>query len=527
MLGDLSIGKLWDEGAHERAHHQLRVGAASLEEVEELLEGACREALVLKREAEHHKAEHLGGGGGLPLDEEHQRLHELFDELGRLSEVLAVLRLDLGRLVGIRVLHELELVARVLHLDVEHDAAPRVNGHELEQVLLHRLHHVQALLGLVEAAHQLGCLLEDLDRDLLAEVHVVLLRHGPVPHHGRRLLDTAALLQGGHLVAVEADELDTVGDEPDPVGLDLVDEGVVLQRDVLELLLLEHGHLLVERLLVPGEGVVVELQGGELLQRRVLKVLPPVTARLRVRPRADAVMRQVEVRQSLEAREVRDAVELVVAQVEVLQPRKLLDGHLGDLIVRRPEHLEGAELLEPVQHQQPVVRQVELLERGPFDRLQPLYRAELEVGVGDDDEGGVAQLVQLLMPRELLKHVSGELDDDVLRVLQEVEVTRILLPPTLLLLAFLASLAVGALSRRRRRRRRRRRIIVVLHPSVSARHEIILVEIILVGGVLAAARLRRGGRLHYLERERKTRGGPNVWRGVAVVHFSPTFYLQY
>ena len=112
-------------------------------------------------------------------------------------------------------------VALVLHLVVEHDAPARIYGHELEQVLLHLLHDVEALVGLVEAAHQLGGLLEDLDRHLLAEVHVVLLRQRAVAHHCGRLLDPAALLDGGHLVAVEADELEAVGDDPDPVRLHL------------------------------------------------------------------------------------------------------------------------------------------------------------------------------------------------------------------------------------------------------------------------------------------------------------------
>lgn len=60
-------------------------------------------------------------------------------------------------------------------------------------------------------------------------------------------------------------------------------------------------HLLVECLLVPIELVVREVKVCELLQRRILKVLPSITRGLRVGPCADQVMRQVEVRESLEA----------------------------------------------------------------------------------------------------------------------------------------------------------------------------------------------------------------------------------
>ena len=68
--------------------------------------------------------------------------------------------------------------------------------------------------------------------------------------------------------------------------------------------------------------------------------------------------------------QVGQAIELVVREVEDLQPRQLLDRHLGDLVARGAQHLERAELLEAVEHHQLVARQVELLaaERGGGSR---------------------------------------------------------------------------------------------------------------------------------------------------------------
>ena len=73
------------------------------------------------------------------------------------------------------ILQQLELVARVLLLVVEHDPPPRVDGHQLQQVILHAAHHLEGLLGLIKADDQLGGLLEELDRHLLAQVLLHLL----------------------------------------------------------------------------------------------------------------------------------------------------------------------------------------------------------------------------------------------------------------------------------------------------------------------------------------------------------------
>ena len=71
-------------------------------------------------------------------------------------------------------LHQLELVARILLLEVEHDAPARIDGDQLEQQLLHRLHRVERAIGRVEARHEPRRQLEELHRHLLAVVRLFL-----------------------------------------------------------------------------------------------------------------------------------------------------------------------------------------------------------------------------------------------------------------------------------------------------------------------------------------------------------------
>ena len=96
-----------------------------------------------------------------------------------------------------------------------------------------------------------------------------------------------------------------------------------------------------------------------------------------------------------EAREIGDPTELVVRQVEVPEALQLFDRDVRDQVVSRLERLESRELLEIVEHNKLVVREVELLQRRPFDGLQPFHRPQLEVGMSEDQVRRVPQLVQL------------------------------------------------------------------------------------------------------------------------------------
>ena len=89
--------------------------------------------------------EHLGPHRRLPLDEEHEGLHVLLDDVRRRTQVLSVLRALLLLILG---LEELELVARVVLLEVEHHSPARVERDQLEQLVLHLMRDViQSQLG--------------------------------------------------------------------------------------------------------------------------------------------------------------------------------------------------------------------------------------------------------------------------------------------------------------------------------------------------------------------------------------------
>ena len=65
------------------------------------------------RSTSSRRGEHLGPDRRLPLDEQHEGLHILLDDVRRRAKVLAVLRALLLLILG---LEELELVAHVVLL---------------------------------------------------------------------------------------------------------------------------------------------------------------------------------------------------------------------------------------------------------------------------------------------------------------------------------------------------------------------------------------------------------------------------
>ena len=58
-----------------------------------------------------------------------------------------------------------------------------------------------------------------------------------------RVLDARSLLGRSHLLSIQVDELRAVGDRPDAVRLDLLDEGIANEVQVLDLLLFERTDL--------------------------------------------------------------------------------------------------------------------------------------------------------------------------------------------------------------------------------------------------------------------------------------------
>ena len=167
------------------------------------------------------------GGGRLPLDEQHQGLHELLDDVGGRPEVGAVATSCL--LLLLLRLHQLELVARILRLVVEHDAPAGSMGMSLSSRSRTRLDRRRACARACRSRSSVGGLLEELHRHLLPEVLLSSsLAFVSLRTAGASLM--RARFSPGVTFSPSRSTRRAVGDDPDAVRLDLLDEGVARER---------------------------------------------------------------------------------------------------------------------------------------------------------------------------------------------------------------------------------------------------------------------------------------------------------